>query len=194
MLLLLTTSRAIPRVTQNCFAGFRTPHHLPGQGRRCDCGGYRGWHRRSHEDAYTGGGRTVRPRRPMARQRKQLRRRRPAPHRAGTRLAVGPAPRTARRGVLAPPAGMRQTAWYWAKIKTWKDRVMANSTTLKVRVNRDKCQGHNRCKAIAPELFELDEFGNAHEVNGGLVPPELEEKAYLAKSNCPEFAVEIIEK
>jgi len=71
---------------------------------------------------------------------------------------------------------------------------MANSTTLKVRVNPDKCQGHNRCKAIAPELFELDEFGNAHEVNGGLVPPELEEKAYLAKSNCPEFAVEIIEK
>ena len=71
---------------------------------------------------------------------------------------------------------------------------MANSTTLKVRVNQDKCQGHNRCKAIAPELSELDEFGNAHEVNGGLVPPELEEKAYLAKSNCPEFAVEIIEK
>ena len=71
---------------------------------------------------------------------------------------------------------------------------MANSTTLKVRVNRDKCQGHNRCKAIAPELFELDEFGNAHEVNDGLVPPELEEKAYLAKSNCPEFAVEIIDE
>jgi hypothetical protein len=26
------------------------------------------------------------------------------------------------------------------------------------------------------------------------VPPALEEKAYLAKSNCPEFAVEITEK
>jgi len=25
------------------------------------------------------------------------------------------------------------------------------------------------------------------------VPPGLEEKAYLAKSNCPEFAVEVIE-
>jgi ferredoxin len=74
------------------------------------------------------------------------------------------------------------------------EAMMADNTTLKVHVNRDKCQGHNRCKAIAPELFELDEYGNAREVNDGVVPPELEEKAYLAKSNCPEFAVEIIEK
>ena len=64
---------------------------------------------------------------------------------------------------------------------------------LRVRVDPDKCQGHNRCKAIAPELFELDEFGNAHAAGDGVVPPGLEEKAYLAKSNCPEFAVEIIE-
>jgi hypothetical protein len=26
------------------------------------------------------------------------------------------------------------------------------------------------------------------------VPPWLEEKAYLARSNCPEFAVEIVEE
>jgi ferredoxin len=71
---------------------------------------------------------------------------------------------------------------------------MTNKATLKVHVNRDKCQGHNRCKAIAPELFELDEWGNAREVNDGTVPPELEEKAYLAKANCPEFAVEIVEE
>ena len=62
--------------------------------------------------------------------------------------------------------------------------------SLKVRVDRDKCQGHNRCKALAPELFELDEYGNAREKGDGTVPPGLEEKAYLAKSNCPEFAVE----
>jgi ferredoxin len=47
---------------------------------------------------------------------------------------------------------------------------------------------------VAPELFELDEYGNAREAGDGTVPPELEDKAYLAKSNCPEFAVEIIEK
>jgi ferredoxin len=43
-------------------------------------------------------------------------------------------------------------------------------------------------------LFELDEYGNAREAGDGTVPPELEDKAHLAKSNCPEFAVEIIEK
>ena len=71
---------------------------------------------------------------------------------------------------------------------------MANSSTLKVRVDRDKCQGHNRCKALAPELFELDELGNARAVGDGRVPAALEEKAYLAKANCPEFAIEIIEE
>jgi len=71
---------------------------------------------------------------------------------------------------------------------------MPGAKTLKVHVNPDKCQGHNRCKAVAPELFELDEFGNAREVGDGTVPPALAEKAYLAKSNCPEFAVEIIEE
>ena len=71
---------------------------------------------------------------------------------------------------------------------------MPEPKVLKVHVNPDKCQGHNRCKAVAPELFELDEYGNAREVGDGTVPATLEEKAYLAKSNCPEFAVEIVEK
>jgi ferredoxin len=65
---------------------------------------------------------------------------------------------------------------------------------VRVRVDADKCQGHNRCKALAPELFELDEYGNSRAVGDGLVPAALLEKAYLAKSNCPEFAVEIIEE
>ena len=41
---------------------------------------------------------------------------------------------------------------------------------LKIRVDQDKCQGHARCKSLAPELFDLDEFGNAHEVGDGTVP------------------------
>jgi ferredoxin len=79
------------------------------------------------------------------------------------------------------------------KQRQTRRRGVTNSSTLKVRVDRDKCQGHNRCKALAPELFELDEYGNAREKGDGTVPAGLEEKAYLAKSNCPEFAVEVIE-
>jgi ferredoxin len=71
---------------------------------------------------------------------------------------------------------------------------MPEARKLRVRVDPDKCQGHNRCKAIAPALFELDEYGNARAAGDGLVPPDQEEKAYLAKSNCPEFAIDIIEE
>jgi ferredoxin len=64
---------------------------------------------------------------------------------------------------------------------------------MRVHVDADKCQGHNRCYAIAPELFDVDELGNAHELNGGVVPPELEEKARMAVANCPEYAITISE-
>ncbi len=67
-------------------------------------------------------------------------------------------------------------------------------SVLRVHVDQDKCQGHNRCKALAPELFELDEYGNAREIGDGLVLPHLEEKAALARANCPEFAVVITEE
>lgn len=71
---------------------------------------------------------------------------------------------------------------------------MSAGKTVRVKVDQDKCQGHNRCKALAPELFVLDEYGNAKEKGDGVVPEHLIEKAYLAQSNCPEFAVEIIEE
>jgi ferredoxin len=71
-------------------------------------------------------------------------------------------------------------------------RVMSGK--LKVHVNQDKCQGHARCKSLAPDLFDLDEYGNAHEVGDGSVPAGLEDKAYLARSNCPEIAIEVTEE
>jgi len=68
------------------------------------------------------------------------------------------------------------------------------SGELKIHVDQDKCQGHARCKSLAPELFELDEFGNAHEIGDGSVPAGLEDKAWLAQSNCPEIAIEVTEE
>ena len=65
---------------------------------------------------------------------------------------------------------------------------------LKIHVDQDKCQGHARCKSLAPELFELDEFGNAHEAGDGSVPAGLEDKAWLAQANCPEIAINVIEE
>jgi ferredoxin len=62
---------------------------------------------------------------------------------------------------------------------------------MKVRVVQDKCQGHSRCYSLAPELFDVDDFGQAHELHGGEVPTGSESSARLAAANCPEFAIEI---
>lgn len=64
---------------------------------------------------------------------------------------------------------------------------------MRVKVDSDRCQGHNRCYAIAPELFDVDDLGYATEIGDGTVPPELEDKARLAVANCPEHAIEIVE-
>jgi len=71
---------------------------------------------------------------------------------------------------------------------------MPAGKVVRVRVDPEKCQGHNRCKALAPALFELDEYGNSKEIGDGIVPPAQLEAAYLARANCPEMAVEIIEE
>ena len=60
---------------------------------------------------------------------------------------------------------------------------------MRVHVDPEKCQGHNRCYALAPELFDVDDLGNAFELNGGEVPPGLEDKARRAVANCPEYAI-----
>jgi ferredoxin len=68
------------------------------------------------------------------------------------------------------------------------------SKVLRVRVDRERCQGHARCFALAPELFALDEYGNGRERDAGAVAAALEDKARLAQANCPELAIEVIEE
>ena len=60
---------------------------------------------------------------------------------------------------------------------------------MHVHVDQEKCQGHNRCVALAPDLFEVDEYGTARTKNDGVVPPDREEAAQLAVANCPEYAI-----
>ena len=62
---------------------------------------------------------------------------------------------------------------------------------MRIRFDRDPCQGHNRCYILAPELFDTDDEGYAVLRVQGTVPADLEEKARLAADNCPEFAIEI---
>jgi ferredoxin len=62
---------------------------------------------------------------------------------------------------------------------------------MRVAIAADKCQGHNRCCLVAPELFEADDEGNAQVRGDGSVPTGLEAKARLAVANCPEHAVRL---
>ena len=64
---------------------------------------------------------------------------------------------------------------------------------MHVRVDTEKCQGHNRCFSLAAELFAIDDYGYATEIGDGEVASELEDKARLAVANCPEFAISIEE-
>lgn len=60
---------------------------------------------------------------------------------------------------------------------------------MALRIDPDRCQGHARCAALAPELFDLDENGF------GIVRPGCENasaddpQALLAVDNCPEQAI-----
>ncbi len=64
---------------------------------------------------------------------------------------------------------------------------------MRITIDDEKCQGHNRCYMIAPELIDVDDMGTAHVIGDGEVPAELEDKARLAADNCPEYAIEITE-
>jgi ferredoxin len=65
------------------------------------------------------------------------------------------------------------------------------SRRMRVHLDAEKCQGHNRCYALAPELFDVDDYGQAILLGDGDVSADLEDKARLAASNCPEYAITI---
>jgi ferredoxin len=64
---------------------------------------------------------------------------------------------------------------------------------VRIVLESDKCQGHNRCYALAPELFDVDDYGQSVLLVDGDLPAELIDKARLAAANCPEFAIKIVE-
>lgn len=61
--------------------------------------------------------------------------------------------------------------------------------SFRVSVDAAKCQGHNRCYALAPELFDVDDYGQAVVIGDGSVPDGQLDDAKLAVANCPEYAI-----
>lgn len=61
---------------------------------------------------------------------------------------------------------------------------------MKVELNHDLCQGHGRCAALAPDLFELDDYGyvatSSQEIAAGL-----EDAARVGAKACPERVITV---
>ena len=64
---------------------------------------------------------------------------------------------------------------------------------MRIVIDAEKCQGHNRCYALAPELVDVDDLGMALVRGDGVVPTGSEDKANLLVANCPEYAISVVE-
>ncbi|RNL62896.1 ferredoxin [Nocardioides marmoriginsengisoli] len=62
---------------------------------------------------------------------------------------------------------------------------------MKLAIN-DRCSGHGRCYALAPNLIAANEYGEAEIIDSGEVPPDQESQATEALHGCPESAVELL--
>jgi ferredoxin len=61
---------------------------------------------------------------------------------------------------------------------------------MRVTVDPDRCQGHNRCRVLVPEVFEVDELGYSV-VAAPEVPEHLVDRVLEAVRNCPERAISV---
>jgi len=61
---------------------------------------------------------------------------------------------------------------------------------MKVRIDKEACQGHGQCVILCPEVFEDDEQGFGV-VRDEAVPTEAEGDCERAAASCPERAIHI---
>lgn len=65
---------------------------------------------------------------------------------------------------------------------------------MKIAVDADRCMGHGRCYAVAPDLLTYDEEGFVTIRGQAIdVPTDQEDAAREAVEACPEQAVSLIE-
>ena len=62
---------------------------------------------------------------------------------------------------------------------------------MRIVFDREKCQGHGRCYALAADLFDADDEGYAVVLAPGDLTEEQVTAAQLAADNCPEYAISV---
>jgi ferredoxin len=63
---------------------------------------------------------------------------------------------------------------------------------MRIVVDRDRCQGHARCQAEGPDVYELDDMGY-NSTSSDHVPTELQNQARRGALACPEYAITVID-
>jgi ferredoxin len=61
---------------------------------------------------------------------------------------------------------------------------------MRVIIDADICQGHLRCAAVAPDLFQIDEYGHGLSPGRDLTSDE-SALAHNSVATCPESAIRI---
>ena len=59
---------------------------------------------------------------------------------------------------------------------------------MRMTIDHDRCSGHARCFALAPEVYAIDDNGYLVTPSGE-VPPALEELARKGAHGCPEKVI-----
>lgn len=62
---------------------------------------------------------------------------------------------------------------------------------MQIKLDSSACQGHGRCYALAPELFDSDDEGYSVLKVDGELPSVMEDAGRLAADNCPEYAITV---
>jgi len=59
---------------------------------------------------------------------------------------------------------------------------------MRAHVDPKSCVGHGQCAVNAPDVFELDDFGNAISPAGD-IPAQFVDQARVGAAACPERAI-----
>ncbi|GGZ86990.1 ferredoxin [Streptomyces bluensis] len=62
---------------------------------------------------------------------------------------------------------------------------------MKIRIDHDRCRGAGQCTLTAPELFDQSDDDGTVVLLNEQPPPELQARARLAASLCPNSVIHI---
>lgn len=63
---------------------------------------------------------------------------------------------------------------------------------MRIEVDAERCVGHGRCYALAPDIFEADDDGYCATRSRAVAPDE-EAQARLGVDSCPEGAIALVD-